>query len=119
MSERGASGAEGVGGDRRDSLRLPIRLMVRETARGGSYDEHDGDISLGGVFFTVDHAPPGTKVELRFLLPGENIEVRVAGEILEVSSEGTGYGAHVRFEALSLEDELAIARFLEKGAARG
>jgi uncharacterized protein (TIGR02266 family) len=119
MSERGVSGADEAAGDRRESLRVPMRLMVRQAALGGSYDEHAGNLSLGGVFFKEGHPPFGTKVELRFLLPGENVEVRAAGEILQISREETGYGAHVRFEDLSLEEELAIARFLEGVDARG
>ncbi|MFL5273104.1 MAG: PilZ domain-containing protein [Anaeromyxobacteraceae bacterium] len=116
MTERSASGAEGSG-DRRDSVRLPIRLMVREAALGGSFDEHAGNVSIGGVYFTERHPPFGTRVEVRFVVPGEGVEVRAAGEILQVSRAVAGFGAHVRFEGLSLEDELAIARFLERGAA--
>jgi uncharacterized protein (TIGR02266 family) len=99
--------------DRRDSQRVPIRLMVREAALGGSFDEHVGNLSLGGVYFAEGHPPFGTRVELRFVLPGGGGEIRAAGEILEVSRERTGFGAHVRFEGLPLEAELAIARFLE------
>ena len=40
-------------------------------------------------------------------------EIRAQGEILRVSREGRAFGAHVRFQDLPLEHELAIARFLE------
>ena len=99
--------------DRRDSRRVPIRLMVRDAALGGSFEERAGNLSLGGVYFTEGHPPYGTRVEVRFLLPGEREEVRAVGEILRVSREGKAFGAHVRFEDLPLETELAIARFLE------
>ncbi len=99
--------------DRRDSRRVPIRLMVRDAALGGSFDERAGNLSLGGIYFTEGHPPFGTRVEIRFLLPGHAEEVRAVGEILRVSRQGEAFGAHVRFEDLSLETELAIARFLE------
>ena len=99
--------------DRRDSGRMPIRLMVRETALGGSFDERAGNLSLGGVYFTEGHPPFGTRVELRFLVPGFKEEVRTEGEILQVSQDGRTFGAHVRFRDLPLEAELAIARWLE------
>ena len=102
--------------DRRDSRRVPIRLMVRDAALGGSFDERAGNLSLGGVYFTEGHPPYGTRVEIRFLLPGQGGEVRAVGEILRVSREGSAFGAHVRFQDLPLEAELAIARFLEQAA---
>ena len=123
MVDRDTKGGPGLASeaDRRDSLRIPIRLMVRDAALGGSFDERKGNLSLGGVYFTDGHPPFGTRVELRFLLPGERAEIRAAGEILRVSREGGAFGAHVRFQDLPLEAELAIARFLDdvlKGAAR-
>jgi hypothetical protein len=87
--------------------------MVRETALGGSFDERAGNLSLGGVYFTEGHPPFGTRVELRFIVPGLKDEVRTEGEILEVSHDGKSFGAHVRFRDLPLETELAIARWLE------
>lgn len=99
--------------DRRDSARVPIRLMIRDAALGGSFEERNGNLSLGGIYFADGHPPFGTTVEIRFLLPGERIEVRAVGEILRVSREGGAFGAHVRFHDLPLEAELSIARFLE------
>ncbi len=99
--------------DRRDSQRIPIRLLVRDSALGGSFEERAGNLSLGGVYFTDGHPPFGTRVELRFLVPGVRGEVRCDGEILRVRRAAGGFGAHVRFHDLPLETELAIARYLE------
>ncbi len=99
--------------DRRDSLRVPIRLMVRDVALGGSFDEHNGNLSLGGVYFTEGHPPFGSRVELRFIVPGLRGEVRTQGEILRVARDGRAFGAYVKFADLPLETELAIARSLE------
>jgi acyl-coenzyme A thioesterase PaaI-like protein len=88
--------------------------MIRDAALGGSFDERPGNLSLGGIYFTEGHPPFGTRVEVRFLLPGQRGEVRAVGEIVRVSREGKAFGAHVRFQDLPLESELAIARFLEE-----
>jgi PilZ domain len=113
MAEHRSEGA----GDRRDSVRVPIRLMVRDAALGGSFEERPGNLSLGGVYFTEGHPPFGTRVEVRFILPDDRTEVRAEGEILRVSRDGGAFGAHVRFRDLPLETELAIARFLDQALA--
>ena len=102
------------GEDRRDSERIPIRLLVRDAALGGSFEERPGNLGLGGVYYTEGHPPVGNRVELRFLLPGTRQEVQTGGEILRVSREGGTFGAHVRFAEMPLEAELAIARFLQR-----
>ena len=107
---------EPVGGeDRRESARIPIRLLVRDIELGGSFEERPGNIGLGGVYYAEGHPPSGSRVELRFILPGGRDEIRAAGEILRVSRDGDAFGAHVRFAEMSLEDEMAIARFLQRG----
>ncbi|HZY05067.1 MAG TPA: PilZ domain-containing protein [Anaeromyxobacteraceae bacterium] len=102
------------GEDRRDSGRVPIRLLVRDASLGGSFEERPGNLGLGGVYYTEGHPPVGNRVELRFLLPGTRQEVRAAGEILRVTREGGTFGAHVRFAEMPLETELALARYLQR-----
>ncbi len=104
-----------AGEDRRESARVPIRILVRDAELGGSFEERSGNIGLGGVYYTEGHPPSGSRVELRFLLPGTRDEIRATGEILRVSREGDAFGAHVRFAEMSLEDEMAVARFLQRG----
>lgn len=99
--------------DRRDSHRIAIRLLVRDAALGGSFEEREGNLALGGVYYLDLHPPAGSQVELRFLLPGVQQEIRATGEVLRVDRDGARFGAHVRFAEIALEAELAIARFLE------
>jgi len=99
--------------ERRDSARVPVRLMVRDLGLGGSFEERDGNLALGGVYFAEGHPPIGNRVELRFIVPGTNVEIRAVGEVLRVTREGSAFGAHVRFQDLPVESELALARFLE------
>jgi hypothetical protein len=114
MSRRDPAAPPPAEEDRRDSHRVPISLLVREAAQGGSFEERPGNLSLGGVYFTEGHPPAGTRVELRFLIPGLRQEVRCEGEILRVTRGTGGFGAHVRFHDLPLETELGIARYLER-----
>ena len=109
-----ATATPSPGEDRRDSERIPIRLLVRDAALGGSFEERPGNLGLGGVYYTEGHPPVGNRVELRFLLPGTRLEVQAGGEILRVSREGGIFGTHVRFAEMPLEAELAIARFLHR-----
>ena len=101
--------------DRRESRRVPIELLVRDAALGGSFESYQGNLGLGGVFFDAFHPPAGSRLELRFLVPGGREEIRAVGEVLRVSREGPRFGAHVRFVEIGLDAELAIARFLQDG----
>ena len=112
MAERVEKGSEAGHDDRRDSRRVALRILVRDTALGGSFEPFDGNLGIGGVWFRTPHPPAGSRVELRFLVPGAPEEVMAVGEVLRVVREGNGFGAHVKFLEIPLEAELAIARFL-------
>ena len=101
--------------DRRDSLRVPIQLLVRDDAVGGSYEPYAGNLALGGVWYDSFHPPVGSHLQLRFLVPGARQEIRAFGEVLRVSREGARFGAHVKFVDIPLDAELAIARYLQEG----
>jgi hypothetical protein len=105
---------EAEGDDRRESDRVPIQLLVRDAALGGSFEPYDGNLGLGGVWFDALHPPMGSRLELRFLVPGSPREIRALGEVLRVSREGSRFGAHVKFVDIPLDAELAIARFLQQ-----
>ncbi len=99
--------------DRRDSVRISLPLLVREVELGGSFEEHAGNLGLGGAWFEALHPPVGERFEVRFLLPGRREEIRALAEVLRVTREGDRFGAHLRFVEMPLEAELAVARFLQ------
>jgi hypothetical protein len=107
-----AAGQE-ASGDRRDSARIDIDLLVRELSLGGSFETRAGNLGLGGVYFEALHPPAGERFEVRLLLPGSRDEIKARAELLRVSREGERFGAHLRFVDLPLEAELAIARCLQ------
>lgn len=101
--------------DRRESDRVPISLFVRDAALGGSYEEHDGNIALGGFYFAALHPPGGERFDVRVVLPGTQDEFTATGEVLRISRDGPRYGTHLRFSEIGLEAELALARWLQRG----
>lgn len=101
--------------DRRDSQRVPFRFQVRERELGGSFEEHQGNLSIGGVYFAGFHPTTGAVVELRFMVPGYDHEVLATGEVLRISRDGAQFGTHIRFTEIPLEAELALARFFHAG----
>ena len=113
--DEGGSAAAPSEADRRDSHRVPIQLLVRDSALGGSFEPFQGNLGIGGVYYDALHPPVGSRVELRFIVPGAREEVHAIGEVLRVSREGSRFGAHVKFVEIPLDAELAIARFLQQG----
>src|SRR5512147_3281493 len=88
--------------DRRDSVRVALPLLVRDVELGGSFEERPGNLGLGGAYFEALHPPAGSRVEVRFLLPGRREEIESLADVLRVTREGERFGAHLRFIDLSL-----------------
>ena len=57
-------------------------------------------------------------ISCRFKLPGRAEEVRVQGEVVQVSQKDDRHGAHVRFKGMDVDTELAIARFQGRHVAQ-
>jgi hypothetical protein len=101
--------------DRRDSLRLPMRFLVRETNHDeGEWEEREGDISIGGIYWRGKTMAVGREVDVRFRLRGVARELRARGEIIRVKSGESGIDFHLRFTDVALEVELAIARYMDE-----
>jgi len=96
--------------DRRESPRVPFRFLARCAVDGEGYEETRGDISVGGVFWGTNHAPHGHEIEVRLVLPGERSEIHARGQVVGRRDAGL----HIRFTALSHEDEMAIARYIDE-----
>lgn len=100
--------------DRRESERIPISVFVRDASLGGAFEEHGGNIALGGFYYAAPNPPTGDRIEVRLVLPGTKDEFTAVGEVLRVSRDGEGYGAHLRFIEVPLESELRLARWLQR-----
>ena len=75
------------------------------------YFRRSGNVSLGGIWFehTIPHAL-GTRVKLRFSLPGHAPVVEAAAEIVNTPAAPGGLGMGLRFVEL---DATARARLQE------
>lgn len=100
--------------ERRDSPRVKQMFLVRDVGmRDGEWEEREGDLSLGGIYWRGKTAPHGTEVDVRFRLPGVPKEIRARGEIIRVKAAGVGIDFHVRFTELDVKSELSIAKYLD------
>jgi uncharacterized protein (TIGR02266 family) len=111
----GSRGEERRMGDRRDSHRLPIEVEVSEGNK--PFEKHEGNISIGGIFFRKPLTlPTGAVVQLRFKLPGFEEELLLKGEVMEITAVGTPEekGTRVRFTGLDIKSEMTIARYLDE-----
>lgn len=104
MSERTPEG----GRERRESPRVPMRFQIRRED-GSDFQEHDGDLSLGGVAFLGSQELSGRYV-IRLRLPGVEEELVALGEPVNKSG---GDKVHLRFVDLETDTELAIAKYLD------
>ena len=101
-------------GDRRDSHRLPLDVGVREG--NAPFEEHQGNIGIGGMFFKrALSMPTGSVVQLRFALPGLEQPMLVKGEVVEITAVGKveERGTRVRFVDMNIKSELLIAKYLD------
>jgi uncharacterized protein (TIGR02266 family) len=100
--------------DRRDSPRVPFNFRVRCVQDVEAFENSNGDLSTGGVFWAAGHPVPGRDVEVRVVLPGHEDEISARGEIIGSRDMQGKVGFHIRFVELSTEAELAIARYIDE-----
>jgi len=102
-------------GDRRATARAPLDLWVEEEKGDELYFRRTGNISTGGIYFeqAVPH-PLGTRVKVRFALPGSPDIVEVNAEIVNALGDEMGMG----MEFLDLDDSCKrkIATFVRAEA---
>ncbi|MCC7073292.1 MAG: PilZ domain-containing protein [Deltaproteobacteria bacterium] len=103
--------------DRRTASRIPLDLWVEEEKGNELYFRRTGNVSLGGIYFeqTIPHAL-GTRVKLRFSLPGSTDVMEAAGEIVNTPQVKDGLGMGLRFTEVSPAVLRALGRYLEENA---
>ena len=103
--------------DRRTASRIPLDLWVEEEKGNELYFRRTGNVSLGGIYFeqTIPHAL-GTRVKLRFSLPGSTNVMEAAGEIVNTPQVKDGLGMGLRFTDVSPDVLRALGKFLEENA---
>lgn len=103
--------------DRRHASRVPLDLWVEEEKGNELYFRRTGNVSSGGIYFeqTIPHAL-GTRVKLRFSLPGSPSVIEAAGEIVNTPQVKNGLGMGLRFTEVAPEALTALQQFLDENA---
>lgn len=97
--------------ERRRDKRLAVELWVEAEAGDELYFQRAANLSVGGAYFaqTVPQ-PVGTRVQLRFSLPGDPAEIHCVGEIVAATDNALGMG--IRFVELAEADRARIAALI-------
>ena len=98
--------------EKRKYRRIPMVTRIEADSDGTPYLAEARNISVGGILIhTVNPAPEGQVVRLKFTLPGTEQEIHATGTVLHVSP---GAYMGVRFDELDPTDREAIQQFIEK-----
>lgn len=109
--------AQQTGMDRRESVRVPAEVRVRRPG-SGPFVTSMGDVSLGGARATSAQPIREERLEVAVPLYGQDRELRVTGDVIRVRRKGGTYQAHIKFGELAYQDEVAVARFLDRSKKR-
>jgi len=98
--------------ERRAQARVPVDMWVEEEADNAVYFQRSANVSSGGLFleYSVPH-PTGTRVRIRFTLPGIQGEVTAHAEI--VKADG-GLGMHLKFLDLGPDAAARIEQYIAR-----
>jgi hypothetical protein len=113
MNEQAKDRGDRTDEERRDSPRVSMRFLVRRADTAEMFESREGNLSLGGFAWLGAALPVGSKVEVRFTLPGSIDEMHLRGEVLHVGHGSRGSSSHARFLELSVDAEMRIARYLD------
>jgi len=105
-------------GDRRHAVRAPLDLWVEEERGDELYFRRTGNVSMGGVYFeqTIPHAL-GTRVRVRFSLPGDPNVIEAQGEVVNTPKAKDGLGMGLSFVSMSDRDRVRLQHFVETAAS--
>jgi uncharacterized protein (TIGR02266 family) len=108
-------GTDRRAGERRRFARAPIDLWVEEERGNELYFRRTGNVSLGGVYFeqSIPH-PLGTRVKLRFSLPGEDDLIEAFGEIVNTPGVKDGLGMGLSFLQIDTAAKKRLADFIDR-----
>lgn len=113
MSEGNGGKANGASAaERRSGARVPVEMWVEDVTNGDLVFRRAGNLSRGGLYLdqTIP-MPVGSKVQLRFTLPGDASPVLVTGEIVSINAKAT-LGMGVKFVELDAEIQRRIDVYL-------
>jgi len=101
--------------ERRQGSRVPVQIWVEEKTDRELYFQRSANLSTGGIYLenTIPH-PVGTRVSLRFQLPGDADKVEVKAEVAAAIAGEEEFGMGLKFVDL----DAAIAERIKQYVAR-
>jgi hypothetical protein len=98
-------------GDRREADRVSVEMWMEEVDGDNVAYRRTGDVSVGGVYFDgIVPSPIGTRLQLRIPVPGQEAEVRVQAEVVNLKPDGLGMG--VKFLTFEGDGREVLGAFL-------
>lgn len=98
---------------RRSSPRVPQRLWVSDPREGGVPQVYEGEISLWGASWWARYPPMSGELEVRFRIPHHPYELTARARVVREDTLGDDTKVQVEFTDVELEEQLALARYLE------
>jgi hypothetical protein len=98
------------GRDKRRQQRIPVEIWIEVVRREEMYLQRATNLSVGGAYFgqTIP-LPLGSRVALKFSLPGEAHEIHCWGEIVTAKDLGMG----VTFVEMATKDRARIEKLID------
>ena len=87
--------------ERRQGNRVPVQIWVEEKTDRELYFQRSANLSSGGIYLenTIPH-PVGTRVNLRFQLPGDADKIEVKAEVAAAIAGEEEFGMGLKFVEL-------------------
>jgi uncharacterized protein (TIGR02266 family) len=88
--------------ERRHGSRVPVQIWVEEKTERELYFQRSANLSTGGIYLenTIPH-PVGTRVTLRFTLPGDEDKLEVRAEVAAAMTGEEEFGMGLKFVDLA------------------
>ena len=99
--------------ERRLVPRVPVQIWVEEASERDLYFQRSANLSEGGIYLenTIPH-PVGTRVTLRFSLPGDKEKLQVLAEVVGAIAGEEEMGMGLKFVELAEEAAQRIRQFI-------
>ena len=96
--------------DKRRQRRIPVEIWIDVEGEGELYFQRASNLSIGGAYFTQTFPMAvGRKVQLKFALPNDPVEIRCKAEIVNAKDLGMG----VQFIDLGAHDQKRIEALID------
>jgi uncharacterized protein (TIGR02266 family) len=103
--------------ERRQGSRVPVQIWVEESTDRELYFQRSANLSTGGIYLenTIPH-PVGTRVNLRFSLPGDDQKLEVKAEVVGAIAGEEEMGMGLKFLDLADAESDRIRQYIARTA---